>query len=326
MVHQVLNLVPIHGNLVPVTNRGVFVELPTLPLKMASAFIMVLDGKVAQDYRVLCSEYMLRELANYNPLLKANLAAEEAQARSIDEGKGSSSMDEDLDVGKKRRRSIDEDEETAEERAVARFMRISNMKFTIAENMAKAREVTLRVDRMALELQKEVLAGLPDTIHKKKAVAYISLQNTNLSMRICGPTQADNARKMLMGGESVESAVEMPNILYEGQPLLISSVLAQKGLCDDNTNTISKAVGIIASELYREKHGKRPEKSDLILPSNNQVKANGYIEADREILEQAVDEYMKTHDTSRSKTRTQKAKEAAEKESRTQTKLNFGKR
>lgn len=64
---------------------------------------------MARDYRLLCSEYLLRELAKYNPLIRENLAAETAQDAQNQE---CSSAEDDGSV--KRRRIIDDDEQKSD--------------------------------------------------------------------------------------------------------------------------------------------------------------------------------------------------------------------
>ena len=296
-----------------------------MSLEQVSELIMVIPGNASATYRKLCSKFMLKELARSNPEIQANLEAEDAQAKSI-EGNG------------KRRRSI-EDEETAEERTAMRYVKMSGYKLAIAENIAKAQEATARAQeataraqeataragKVVSELQNELIAGLPDTVFKDKAVAYMNIHKTNTSMRVFAPpTQAENSCKRLIEDETNKNAeevgMEIPDIVREGRPLLITSVLAEKGLRDNDQHLISKAVGVIASRLYRDKHKKGVNKAALFLNNGKEVRSNAYMEVDREVLEQAVNEYMQNNDTSMSKTRKQKP----EKKTRTQTRLNFG--
>jgi hypothetical protein len=286
---------------------------------------------------------LLRELAKYNPLIRENLAAETAQDAQNQER---SSAEEGGSV--KRRRIIDDDEQEADVdmavvRKIHRQAQIAEYERSIWENrakaqeaMAKAREVVASCQtnsgKILLDFQEQLLQRLKNPLSREKCEQYMNRHNDMLAMRLCENTCRDPfvnkppaKRAITDSTGDGDDDMTMPDLVREGQPLLISSILAERGLRDDEQHSISKAVGVIAARIYREKRGKEPNKSAIVLNNNMQVQSNAYIEADREILVAAVDEYMENHDTSGSKTRTQRAREAAEKETKTQTKLNFRK-
>ena len=301
-----------------------------MSLQDSSLLMTRIRGPINETYQKLCSDHMLKEFAKHDPEIQANLDAEDAQTKSI-EG------------CEKRRRSI-EDEETHEERTLMRQVKMSAYRLAIADNMAKiheataraqeatagAKEATARAGKVVLDHQTELITGLPDTPLKEKAFAYMNIQKTNLSMRLCEQAEAKNCCPMLTQGEvgmgMPAIGMEMPDILQQGGPLMITSVLAEKGFRDTDKQVMSKAVGVIVSRLYRAKHDKEPTKSTMILDNGRPVTSNAYLEVDRDILEQAVDEYTASHDVSSFQSKKQKKKEARDKEARTQTKLNYKQR